>query len=85
MFYLVEIAIGKLFARMAALDAGTCDEDANLVAVGENLGRKRRDLLGVGHVGGVDPCFAAELFNGFFCFGAAGVALKLVSCLFNIG
>ena len=81
MVYLVEIAVWKLFAGMTALDTGACDEDANLVAVGENLGRQGRDLLGVGHVGGVDPCFAAELFDGFFCFGAARIALGLVSYL----
>lgn len=53
---------------MTALDAGTVDEDADLVAVAEDLGRQRRDLLLDSHVGRVDPRLAADLFYRFLCF-----------------
>ena len=67
---------------MSPLDAGAVDEDADLVVVGEDLGCESADLFGFGNVGGVDPGFAPEFFDGFFGFGDAGVSLFTVSRFF---
>lgn len=60
---------------MAPLDAGAVDEDADLVAVGEDTGHEGGHVSGGGEVGGVEVCFAVEGFDG--CFGGlvGGVAL----------
>lgn len=63
---------------MPALDAGAIDEDADLVAVGEDLGGEGRDLLLDSHVGRVNPGFAAELLNSFLCLGDTRVTLAII-------
>lgn len=77
--YLVKVAVGKLFAGVPALDTRAVDEDANLVAVGENLGRQGGNLFLDSHVGRVDPSLAAERLDKVFRLGDAGVALYIVS------
>lgn len=63
---LIEVAVGEGFGGVAALDAGAVDEDADLVAVGEDTGDEGGDVGGGGEVGGVEVGFAAEGFDGGF-------------------
>lgn len=77
--YLIKVAVGKLLAGVPALDTRAVDEDANLVAVGENLGRQGGNLLLDSHVGRVDPSLAAERLDKVFRLGDAGVALCIIS------
>lgn len=44
----VKVRVGKGFGRVAALDAGAVDEDADLVAVGEDAGDEGGDVGGGG-------------------------------------
>jgi len=44
-WYFVEVRVGEFFARMSPLDAGAVDEDANLVAIGEDARYQLRDVL----------------------------------------
>lgn len=37
---IVEVLVGELLAGVSSLDAGAVDENANLVAVGEDLGNE---------------------------------------------
>ncbi len=73
--YLVEIAVGEFFAGVAALDTRAVDENANLVAVGENLGRQGGDLFLDSHVGRIDPGLAAEGLDKVFRLGDACITL----------
>ncbi len=75
--HLVEIAVGEFFARVSALNTRAVDQDANLVAVGKDLGREGGDLLLHSHVGRVDPSLAAQRLDQVFGLGDAGVALGL--------
>lgn len=72
-----EIAVGELFGRVAALDAGAVDEEADLVAVGEDPGDEGGDGFRGGEVGGVDCCFATEGLDGVEGCLVGGVALLL--------
>jgi hypothetical protein len=56
---LVEVGIGKLLAGVSPLDAGAVDEDADLVAVGEDPRHQLRDIFGRAQVGCVDAGGAA--------------------------
>lgn len=71
----VEVAVGEGFGGVAALDAGAVDEDADLVAVGEDAGDEGGDVGGGGEVGGVEVGFAAEGFDGGFGGLVGSVAL----------
>lgn len=72
---LVEVAVGEVLAGVPALDAGAVDEDAHLVAVGQDLGGEGGDLLGGRDVGRVDPGLAAELLNSLLGVCSLSVAL----------
>lgn len=52
--HLEEVGVGELLGGVAALDASAVDEDADLVAVGENGGDEGGDGGGGSEVGGVD-------------------------------
>lgn len=43
---IVEVLVGELLAGVSSLDTGAVDEDANLVAVGEDLGDESADGRG---------------------------------------
>lgn len=73
---IVEVLVGELLAGVSSLDAGAVDENANLVAIGEDLGNESADGRGRGEVGGVDRGLAAELLNGLLGVGSGGVSLK---------
>lgn len=64
---------------MPPLDARRVDQDAHLVAVGEDAARQPLDLLVDRQVGRVDGGLAAELLDGFFGLRAGVVALGIVS------
>lgn len=78
---LVEVAVGELFTGVTTLDAGAVDEDADLVLVGEDLGRESSNGFGDSHVCRVDPGFAAELFDGLlgFCDGCISLQIQNIS------
>lgn len=57
--HLGEVGVGEGGAGVTALDARALDQDADLMAVGEDLGREGRHRGGRGEVGCVDECFAA--------------------------
>lgn len=57
---LVEVRVREGFAGVTALDAGTVDQDANLVIVGEDTGDEGGYVSGRGQVGSVDLGFAVE-------------------------
>jgi hypothetical protein len=63
---LVEVRVGELVGRVTTLDAGTGDEDGDLVAIGEDVGDNLCNGGLVCEVGCVDPDFTAELLDGFF-------------------
>lgn len=64
---------------MPALDARRVDQDAHLVAVGEDPARQALDVLMHRQVGRVDGGLAAELLDGLFRLCAGVVALGMVS------
>ena len=64
---------------MPALDAGAVDEDAHLVAVGEDLGHQPGDILGRAEIGRVDGGAAAEGADGI-----AGGCCAFVSLYFPV-
>lgn len=74
-----EVGVREGFGRVAALDAGAVDEDAELVAVGEDAGDEGGDVAGRGEVGGVEVGLAVEGFDGGFGGLVGGVALRCVS------
>lgn len=78
---LVEVGVGEPVARVPALDAGAVDEDADLVAVGEDLGRELGDGGGGAQVGGVDGGFAVEGEDGVTggCCGVVALFSVVVS------
>lgn len=80
--HVVEVLVGELFAGVPSLDAGAVDEDADLVAVGEDLGDKPADRHRRGEVGRVDEGLAAELLDGFLCGGGSGVSLEAKQLVF---
>lgn len=61
---------------MPALDARAVDEEADLVAVLEDLGREGSHLVGLGQLSRVDPCLAANLLNGLLRGRGGGVPLQ---------
>jgi hypothetical protein len=75
---LVEVVVWELVAGVAALDAGAVDEDADLVAVGEDLGDQGGDAGGGAEVGGVDFRLAAELADLVSCGGDKFVTLGVL-------
>lgn len=77
--YIIEVTVGKRFTRMSALDTGTIDENAYLVAVCEHFWGERGDLLRGGDIGCVYPCLAAELLDGFFGCRHHCIALESIS------
>lgn len=70
-----EVGVREGLGGVAALDAGAVDEEADLVAVGEDGGDQGGDGGGGGEVGGVDGCFAAEGVDGVEGGLVGGVAL----------
>ena len=58
--HLVEVGVGKVFAGVSPLDAGAVDENADFVAVGEDLGNEPANVFGRAQVGCVDGGFATE-------------------------
>lgn len=73
--YLVKVRVGELVARVPPLDARRVDQDAHLVAVGEDPARQTLHLLVDRQVGRVDCGLAPELLDGFFRLCAGVVAL----------
>jgi hypothetical protein len=73
--HLGEVAVRERLRGVPALDARAGDEDTDLVAIGEDLGGQRGDLLGGGELGRVDPGLAAKLLDGVLGGGVGGVAL----------
>ena len=71
-----EDIVGKGLAGVAALDAGAGDEDADLVAVGEDLGHEGGHLLWGGELCRVDPRPPAQLLDGFLGGRVGCVALR---------
>jgi len=72
---LVKICIGKRLARMPPLDAGAVDQDADLVAVGEDARDQVGRVLRAAQVGRVDDGGPAQGTDGVARVGRGGVAL----------
>lgn len=72
---LSKVGVGERLGGVAALDAGAVDQEADLVAVGEDAGDEGRDGGSRGEVGGVDGCFAAEGLDSLEGGLVGGVAL----------
>ncbi len=75
MAYLVKVGIGKLLRGMSLLDARAVDEDADLVAIGENSWHKLRNIFLGAEIGRVDGSRAAQGPDGFKCIGRCLVSL----------
>lgn len=73
--HLGEVGVGEGLGRVSALDAGAVDEEADLVAVGEDAGDEGGDGGGGGEVGGVDCCLATEGLDGVEGCLVGGVTL----------
>lgn len=71
----VEVAVWELFRGVTSLDTGAVDENADLVAVGEDARDEGGNVGGGGEVGGVEVRFAVEGFNGGLGGLIGGVAL----------
>lgn len=65
--YLVKIGVWKLLTGMSPLDAGTIDQDADLVAVCEDLGHQLCYLVGRAEICRVDGGFPAQGLDSLEC------------------
>lgn len=63
---LVEINIWEFFDGVSFLNSRARHQDADLMAVFEDLGRESCDVGLGGEFGGVDPGFSVEGFDGLF-------------------
>lgn len=74
--YLVEVAVGKLLARMSSLDTGAVDQNANLVSIGKDLGHERSNRFLRRQVGSVDKSLSSQLLDGLLCRVDSGIPLQ---------
>ena len=72
---LVKVGVWKLMGGMPPLDARRVDQDAHLVAIGQDAAREPGHLLLHGEVGRVNRRPAAQLLYGGLCLQAGLVAL----------
>lgn len=83
--YGVEIGVGELLARVALLNTGTVDENANLVAVAKYFRHQGGDALLRAQVRGIDLRLAAKLLNGVSRRGVGFVALDKQDVCSDLG
>lgn len=76
--HLVEVRVGEHLALVPALDPAAVYQDADLVPVGEHLGRQRRHALGGREVRHVDLGLAAQGEDGVP--GCGGGLVSLLFC-----
>ena len=63
--YLVEFRIGEFFTWVSPLDAGTVDQDANMMPISNHLGYKLGHVFSGAQIGRVDNSFPAKPLDCF--------------------
>ena len=81
----VPVAVWELVRGVPLLDSAAVEQDVDSVAVCYDLRCESCYRLVRGEVGGVDCCFAAELFNGLFCLLVRLVALRRLLVFGTVG